>query len=407
MNILVINSGSSSLKYQLFSMPDERPLCTGLIEKIGKEDSLIRHKTIREEDVQVTEKTLAVKDFGEGMKHVLALLTDSGLIKNTDDLEVIGHRVVHGGEYFSTAVVIDPDVKQKILGLSTLAPLHNPVNYKCIEFAEKIFPNAKQIAVFDTAFHQTMPEFAFRYAIPEKYYSEMHIRAYGFHGTSHKYVSERAMEWLGKPDVKMISIHLGNGCSITAVSGGKSIDTSMGFGPLSGLVMGTRSGDIDPSVILHLQRKEGKTADEMDKLLNNESGLLGLAGSNDMRDVMKMLESGNYDAELAIDMYAYRIKKYIGSYTAVLNGLDAIVFTAGVGENDALMREKICRGMEYFGIQLDAESNRIKSDQIREISEKSAGVKVLVIPTNEELEIARQSFELLREDPPCEQVILY
>ncbi|KAA6434076.1 acetate kinase [Dyadobacter flavalbus] len=407
MNILVINSGSSSLKYQLFHMPDEKPLCTGLIEKIGKEDSFIRHKTINKEDVQVTEKTLSVKDYGEGMKHVLALLTDSGLIKNTDDLEVIGHRVVHGGEHFSTAVIIDPDVKQKIMGLSTLAPLHNPVNYKCIEFAEKIFPNAKQIAVFDTAFHQTMPEFAFRYAVPEKYYSEMHIRAYGFHGTSHKYVSEKAMERLGKPDAKIISIHLGNGCSITAVNGGKSIDTSMGFGPLSGLVMGTRSGDIDPSVILHLQRKEGKTADEMDKLLNNESGLLGLAGSNDMRDVVKMLEAGNYDAELAIDMYAYRIKKYIGSYAAVLNGLDAIVFTAGVGENDALMREKICRDMEYFGIQLDAESNRAKSDQIREISGKSGRVKILVIPTNEELEIARQSFELLREDPPCEQVNLY
>lgn len=388
-------------------MPDEKPLCTGLIEKIGKEDSFIRHKTIGNEDVHLVEKAIPVKDFGAGMKHVLALLTDSGLIKSTDDLEVIGHRVVHGGEYFSTAVVINTDVKQKILGLSTLAPLHNPVNYKCIEFAEKIFPDAKQIAVFDTAFHQTMPEFAFRYAIPEKYYSDMHIRAYGFHGTSHKYVSEKAMERIGNQDAKIISIHLGNGCSITAVNGGKSVDTSMGFGPLSGLVMGTRSGDIDPSVILHLQRKEGKTADEMDKLLNTESGLLGLAGSNDMRDVMKMLEAGNYDAELAIDMYAYRIRKYIGSYAAVLNGLDAVVFTAGVGENDALMREKICRNMEYFGIHLDAESNRVKSDQIREINKKDAAVKILVIPTNEELEIARQSFELLREDPPCEQVVLY
>ena len=406
MNILVINSGSSSLKYQLFHMPDEKPLCTGLIEKIGKEDSFIRHKTIDSEGVHVVEKALPVKDFGVGMKHVLALLTDSGLIRNTDDLEVIGHRVVHGGEYFSTAVVINPDVKQKIIGLATLAPLHNPVNYNCIEFAQEIFPNAKQVAVFDTAFHQTMPEYAFRYAIPEKYYSDMHIRAYGFHGTSHKYVSQKAIEWIENPDAKIISIHLGNGCSITAVDAGKSIDTSMGFGPLSGLVMGTRSGDIDPSVILHLQRKEGKTADEMDKLLNNESGLLGLAGSNDMRDVMKMLEAGNYDAELAIDLYAYRIKKYIGSYVAVLNGLDAIVFTAGVGENDALMREKVCNEMEHFRIHLDSESNRVKSDQIREINEKHAPVKILVIPTNEELEIARQSFELLREDPPCEEIIL-
>lgn len=387
-------------------MPDEKPLCTGLIEKIGKEDSFIRHKTIDNEGVHLVEKALPVKDFGAGMKHVLTLLTDSGLIKNTDDLEVIGHRVVHGGEYFSTAVVINPDVKQKIIGLATLAPLHNPVNYKCIEFAQEIFPNAKQVAVFDTAFHQTMPEFAFRYAIPEKYYSDMHIRAYGFHGTSHKYVSQKAIEWIGNPDAKIISIHLGNGCSITAVNGGKSVDTSMGFGPLSGLVMGTRSGDIDPSVILHLQRKEGKTADEMDKLLNNESGLLGLAGSNDMRDVVKLLEAGNYDAELAIDLYAYRIKKYIGSYVAVLNGLDAIVFTAGVGENDALMREKVCREMEHFRIHLDTESNRAKSDQIREINEKHAAVKILVIPTNEELEIARQSFELLREDPPCEEIIL-
>ena len=324
-----------------------------------------------------------------------------------EEVEAVGHRVVHGGEYFTEAVVITGEVKEKIRSLFSLAPLHNPVNYNCIEVAEQTFPNATHIAVFDTAFHQSMPEFAFRYAIPEKYYSEMRIRAYGFHGTSHKYVTNQALTWLKKPDAKIISIHLGNGCSITAVDAGKSVDTSMGFGPLSGLIMGTRSGDIDPSVILHLLRQERKTPDEMDVLLNKQSGLAGLTGHSDMRDVRKLLEMGNYEAELAADMFAYRIKKYIGSYAATLNGLDAIIFTAGVGENDALMRERVCKDLEFLGLKIDFDKNREKSDQLKEINADDSKVKILVVPTNEELEIAMQSYALLHEEPPCEQIELY
>lgn len=409
MNILIINSGSSSLKYQFFKMPDQKPLCVGIIERIGKENCFIRHKVLKDGIEKLTEKTFFVKDHAEGLQNVVQLLTDAdtGIIEKISEIEVVGHRVVHGGEDFTAAVLVTADVKEKIRALFSLAPLHNPVNYKCIEIAEKTFPEAKQIAVFDTAFHQSMPEYAFRYAIPEKYYSEMRIRAYGFHGTSHKFVTAAAMNWMNKPDAKIISIHLGNGCSITAVDAGKSMDTSMGFGPLSGLIMGTRSGDIDPSVILHLLRQERKTPDEMDILLNKQSGMLGLTGHSDMRDVRKLLEMGNYDAELAADMFAYRIKKYIGSYAAILNGLDAIIFTAGVGENDALMRERVCRDMEFLGLQIDMELNRVKSDDIKEISTPDSRVKILVVPTNEEFEIARQSFELLSEEPPCEQIELY
>ncbi|MCF0052257.1 acetate kinase [Dyadobacter sp. LJ53] len=409
MNILIINSGSSSLKYQFFKMPEQKPLCVGIIERIGKENCFIRHKVQRDGVEKLTEKTFFVKDHSEGLQNVVQLLTDPeiGVIEKTGEIEVIGHRVVHGGEDFTTAVMVTDEVKEKIRSLFSLAPLHNPVNYKCIEIAEKTFPDAKQIAVFDTAFHQSMPEYAFRYAIPEKYYSEMRIRAYGFHGTSHKFVSAAAMNWLQKPDAKIISIHLGNGCSITAVDAGKSLDTSMGFGPLSGLIMGTRSGDIDPSVILHLLRQEKKTPDEMDVLLNKQSGMMGLTGHSDMRDVRKLLEMGNYDAELAADMFAYRIKKYIGSYAAILNGLDAVIFTAGVGENDALMRERVCRDMEFLGLTIDSERNRLKSDEINEINAPESRVKILVVPTNEEFEIAKQSFELLSEEPPCEQIELY
>ncbi|MCF2504515.1 acetate kinase [Dyadobacter sp. CY107] len=409
MNILIINSGSSSLKYQFFKMPGQKPLCVGIIERIGKENCFIRHKVLKDGVEKLTERTFFVKDHVEGLQNVVQLLTDpeTGVIEKTGEIEVVGHRVVHGGEYFTTAVMVTEEVKEKIRSLFSLAPLHNPVNYKCIEIAEKTFPNAKQIAVFDTAFHQSMPEYAFRYAIPEKYYSEMRIRAYGFHGTSHKFVTTAAMAWMNKPDAKIISIHLGNGCSITAVDAGKSLDTSMGFGPLSGLIMGTRSGDIDPSVILHLLRQERKTPDEMDILLNKQSGMAGLTGHSDMRDVRKLLEMGNYDAELAADMFAYRIKKYMGSYAATLNGLDAIIFTAGVGENDPQMRERVCKDMEFLGLKIDTERNRLKSDGINEISASDSRIKILVVPTNEEFEIARQSYELLSEEPPCEQIELY
>ncbi|QHV96583.1 acetate/propionate family kinase [Spirosoma endbachense] len=396
MYILVINAGSSSLKYQLFDMPSDKPLCSGLIERIGTDEAFIRHKILTTDPTQTIERKVTIADHTAGLQQMLFLLSDAeiGLIRSADEIQAVGHRVVHGGERFAGATLITPAVKEAIKDLFPLAPLHNPVNYKCIEIAEKTFPNARQIAVFDTAFHQTMPAYAFRYAIPEALYAEEGIRVYGFHGTSHKYVSEQASAWLGKPDAKLISLHLGNGCSITAVQAGKSIDTSMGFSPLAGLVMGTRSGDIDPAIIFHLI-SNGYSPDEVNDLLNKQSGMQGLTGLSDMRDIRKALEAGNRAAALALDIYAYRIRKYIGAYVAVLNGLDALLFTAGVGENDSAMREQICRSLDVLTIHLDSSKNSAHSSEIRDVSRAGAAVKILVIPTNEELEIAIQSFELL------------
>jgi acetate kinase len=308
--------------------------------------------------------------------------------------------VVHGGETFASTTIITPEVKSEIKKLFSLAPLHNPANYLGIDVAEKIFTKAKQIAVFDTAFHQTIPEEAYRYAIPHSFYKELGIRVYGFHGTSHKYVSEKASEYLQNPLAKLITIHLGNGCSMTAVNAGKSIDTSMGFGPLNGLVMGTRSGDVDPFIIFHLVNQLGYSLDQVNNILNKQSGMLGLTGFSDMRDVTREIAEGNEDAELAYRIYAYRIKKYIGTYAAVLNGLDAIVFTGGVGENDKNIRRLACNNMDFLGIQLDEERNKIRSNDIREINSENAIVKVLIVPTNEELEIVKQCFELLQEEVP-------
>lgn len=396
MNILIINAGSSSLKYQFFRMPSERPVCTGLIEKIGAEGSFIRHKVRVGNEEIITEDNSFISDHSEGLNRVIALLSQpgSGPIDNPDQIDAIGHRVVHGGEYFSAPAFITAETKRRIRELSDLAPLHNPASYKCIEIAEATFRHARQVAIFDTAFHQTIPEYAFRYAIPESYYNDEKIRAYGFHGTSHDYVSRKAMQWLDNPSAKIISIHLGNGCSITAVDSGKSVDTSMGFGPLSGLIMGTRSGDIDPSVVLHLLGRQNHSAESVSRLLNKHSGLLGFTGSNDMRDVHKMEENGSRPAKLILEMYAYRIKKYIGSYIAVLNGIDAIVFTAGVGENDSMIRESICSGLDYFNIRIDNAKNRAPSGEIREISDADAKVKILAVPTNEELEMAQQTYVL-------------
>jgi acetate kinase len=396
MNILVINAGSSSLKYQFFRMPSEKPLCTGIIEKIGVPGSFIKHKILTGAEEKVLESQEFVADHAEGLNTVLKLLADpnEGIVRDPGEIAAIGHRVVHGGDYFSEAALVTADTKAKISELASLAPLHNPVSLECIEVAEATFPNARQVAVFDTAFHQTIPEYAYRYAIPEWLYREEKIRAYGFHGTSHGHVTQKAMRWLNKPDAKIISIHLGNGCSITAVDSGRSVDTSMGFGPLSGLIMGTRSGDIDPSVILHLMENGTYTPEAVGEMLNKESGLRGFAGSNDMRDVRKKQQSGDLSAALILDMYVYRIKKYIGAYTAVLNGLDAIVFTAGVGENDAAIREGVCTGLDYLQIHLDKEKNSIRSDTTREINAEGAGVKILVVPTNEELEIAQQTYEV-------------
>ncbi|MVM29019.1 acetate/propionate family kinase [Spirosoma sp. HMF4905] len=399
MHILVINSGSSSLKYQLFAMPAEQPLCSGLIERIGTEDSVIRHKILTGQSPQTIERKESIVDHAAGLQQMLNLLSDSdvGVIRSRDEITAIGHRVVHGGEYFANATLITPTVKETIKSLFSLAPLHNPINYECIEMAEKTFPNAKQIAVFDTAFHQTMPEYAFRYALPDALYRDESIRAYGFHGTSHKYVSQKAISWLNKPDASLISIHLGNGCSITAIQGGKSIDTSMGFGPLSGLVMGSRSGDIDPSVIFHLLAN-GYSSDEVSNLLNKQSGMQGLTGFSDMRDIGKAVNSGSAAAALACEIYAYRVRKYIGAYAAILNRLDALIFTAGVGENDSSMRQRICSNLDFLNIHLDPQKNSALSGEIRAIHTDDSPVRILVIPTNEELEIANQSFALLHND---------
>lgn len=398
MNVFVVNAGSSSIRYQLFKMPQEKPVCSGLLERIGLEDSCITHKVYKGDTEEVIKETIDLPDHELGLKEVARLLTDkeTGVIQNPEEIEVVGHRVVHGGEIFAATVVITAKVKEEIRKLFPLAPLHNPANYLGIEVAEKIFTKATQVAVFDTAFHQTMPEKAFRYAIPQSFYTDFHIRVYGFHGTSHKYVSEQAAKYLNDRKAKIITIHLGNGCSMAAIDAGKSIDTSMGFGPLSGLIMGTRSGDIDASVIFHLVDELGYDSDQVKTLLNKQSGMLGLTGFSDMRDISKAIAEGDKESELAYEMYAYRIKKYIGSYAAILNGLDAIVFTAGVGENDANIRMRVCADMGFLGIVPDEGKNNVGSGVIREINAENSPVKVLVVPTNEELEIAEQCYELLR-----------
>jgi len=398
MNILVINSGSSSLKYQFFEMPAIAPICSGLVERIGIEGSYIKHNTYKNNLKFTVELDQFIANHSDGLKLVLQLLTEGeqALISNIDEIAVVAHRVVHGGEFFRGATLINETVKTQIKSLFSLAPLHNMVSYTCIEVAEKTFPNAQQIAVFDTSFHQTLPEYAYRYAIPKSYYQEQGIRAYGFHGTSHKYVSTLAADYLNKPNAKIISIHLGNGCSMAAIKDGKSIDTSMGFGPLSGLMMGTRSGDIDPSVIFHLLGQKEYTPEKINTLLNKQSGLLGVGGSNDMRDIHKLADIGDPDAKLALQLYAYRIKKMIGAYIAVLNGADAILFTAGVGENDSSMRAAVCTAMDYLNIILDDEKNIQYKGELLDISAAESKIKILVVPTNEEYEIANQSFQILR-----------
>lgn len=400
MNIFVVNSGSSSIKYQLFKMPNEKPICTGLVERIGLENSAITHKLFLNGEEKVIRRQLDLNDHEAALKEVVDLLTDSeiGVIHNPQEIDAVGHRVVHGGESFASTTVITGKVKAEIKKLFSIAPLHNPANYLGIEVAEKIFTKAKQVAVFDTAFHQTMPEKAFRYAIPQHFYHDKGIRAYGFHGTSHKYVTEKTLEYLNTPSAKIITVHLGNGCSMTAVNAGKSVDTSMGFGPVCGLIMGTRSGDVDPFIIFHLVNQLGYSLDQVNNLLNKQSGMQGLTGFSDMRDITKAIAEGNEDAELAYEMYTYRIKKYIGSYAAVLNGVDAIVFTGGVGENDMNVRRMVCRDMDYLGLQLDEEKNKVRSGNIREINNENSRTKILIVPTNEELEIVKQCYELLNKE---------
>ena len=394
MNILVLNAGSSSLKYQLIEMPAKTVKCVGLVERIGMEDAIFNHEKGEDEYSEV----LPILNHEIGLKKIAETLLDAklGVIKSVDEIVAVGHRVVHGGNKFSSTVVVTEEVKDSIRELFDLAPLHNPANLTGIEIAETIFTSAKQIAIFDTAFHQTMPKEAYQYAINNSYLDEHKIRAYGFHGTSHKFVSEKAIEYLGEKSKNIITIHLGNGCSMSAIKDGKSIENSLGFGPMNGLVMGTRSGDIDQSVIFYLMKKLNKTADEVSNLLNKESGMKGLTGFSDLREISEKAESGDEKCQNALELAAYRIKKYIGSYTTALNGLDAIVFTAGIGENSALMRQMSCENMDFFGIELDDAKNAIRSKEIREIQKETGKTKILIIPTNEEIEIAKQSYNLLK-----------
>jgi len=398
MNILVVNAGSSSIKYQLIDMTTEEVLSSGLVERIGLEEGTITHKTFLNGEEQKTKETFPIPNHTVGLKRVAELLVDKdlGVISDPSEIQAVGHRLVHGGEAFTKTVVITDDVKAKVKELFPLAPLHNPANLIGVEVAEQVFPNATQIGVFDTAFHQTMSGVAYRYAIPEEMYTEMGIRKYGFHGTSHKYVSGKAAEYLGKEDAKIVTIHLGNGASMAAVDSGVCKDTTMGMGPLNGLIMGTRSGDIDPSIIFFLVEQKGLSLSEVSQILNKDSGMKGLTGDTDMRDVETRYLNGDKVAILANEMYAYRIKQFIGSYAAALNGLDAIVFTAGIGENDTIVRSLVCKDMDYFGLKLDEEKNSVRSKDIREINVEGMKTKILVIPTNEELEIARQSFALVK-----------
>ncbi|WMI64022.1 acetate kinase [Aestuariibaculum sp. YM273] len=394
MQVLVLNSGSSSLKFQLFSMPEKTIICSGIVERIGFNDAIFKYdnqKKAIEIETSILNHRTALKLVSQ---HLLS--KDVGVIKSPEEIAVVGHRVVHGGKSFSDTTEITKEVKDKIKDLIALAPLHNPANLEGIEVAEDIFPNAKQVAVFDTAFHQTIPEKAYKFAIPNELLTEHRIRLYGFHGTSHKYVSEKAIEYLDKKESKIITIHLGNGCSMTAIKNGESVDHSLGFSPISGLIMGTRSGDIDASVIFHLKDKLGYDLKQINTLLNKQSGMLGLTGYSDLRDIETMAAKGNKDCQLALEMNAYRIKKYIGAYAAVLNGLDAIVFTAGIGENSQTIRKLVCDDMDFFGLNLDETKNSIRSKDIREINTEDSKTKILVIPTNEELEIAKQAVELFK-----------
>ncbi|MFF7412325.1 acetate kinase [Streptomyces lydicus] len=394
--VLVLNSGSSSVKYQLLDMADGRRLAVGLVERIGEENSRLAHTPLATGG-EKRETEGAIADHETALKSVAAELSADGLGLDSPQLAAIGHRVVHGGLRFTEPTVIDGAVLQEIERLVPVAPLHNPANITGIRTAQALRPDLPQVAVFDTAFHSTMPEYAARYAIDVETADAHRVRRYGFHGTSHAYVSRRTAALLGKDpsEVNVIVLHLGNGASASAVAGGRCVDTSMGLTPLEGLVMGTRSGDIDPAVTFHLKRVAGMSADEIDELLNKKSGLLGLCGDNDMREIRRRIDEGDERAALAFDIYIHRLKKYIGAYYAVLGRVDAVVFTAGVGENAAPVREAAVAGLEELGLAVDAGLNAVRSDEPRLISPEYARVAVAVVPTDEELEIAQQTYALV------------
>ncbi|WP_025689073.1 acetate kinase [Paenibacillus zanthoxyli] len=399
MKVLVINAGSSSLKYQLYDMTDESVLAKGLVERIGMDSSILTHKpTGKQEVTEVSE----ILEHTTAIRKVLANLTDKehGVIDSIQEINAVGHRVVHGGETFKASALVDGAAKSEIRRLFDLAPLHNPAAVMGITASEINMPGVPQVVVFDTAFHQTMPEKAYMYPIPRVLYNKYKVRRYGAHGTSHEFVSKASADYLGRPleDLKIITCHIGNGASVTAVQGGISVDTSMGMTPLEGLMMGTRSGDIDPAVVPYVMNKEELTPGEASSMLNKHSGLLAISGtSSDMRDIIDGYEKGEPNTTLAFEMYEYRLRKYIGAYAAAMDGVDVIVFTAGVGENASLLREKVLSNLTFLGIELDKEANKVRSGDPRRISASGSKVEVLVVPTNEELVIARDTLRIVQE----------
>ena len=397
MIIFVVNCGSSSIKYQLLNMNGEQVLAKGLIERIGMEGSVLKHTPTGKYTVDISAE---IPDHSVGIQMALDALTNEeyGVIDSMDEIDAVGHRVVHGGERFTDSVLISDDVLNGIEACAEIAPLHNPPNLYGIKACMRLMYNTPQVAVFDTAFHQTMPKVAYLYGLPYEMYVKYGLRRYGFHGTSHKYVAQQAAEMMGEhmSDLRFITCHLGNGASIAAIKYGKSIDTSMGYTPLEGLVMGTRSGEIDPAIFPFLMEKENMNAQQIDDYLNRRSGILGISGlSSDFRDLESAANRGDERSQLAIDIFAYKVKKYIGGYVAAMGGVDAIIFTAGLGENSPFMRDKICNGLEYLGTRIDPELNKLRGKQM-EISIKRARVKIFVIPTNEELVIARDTLNICR-----------
>ncbi|WP_025026634.1 acetate kinase [Caldalkalibacillus mannanilyticus] len=398
--LMAINSGSSSLKFQLIQMPDEIVIAKGIFEKIGLSDSMFSITVIRNNEKEKIEKQVSIPSHKTAVELLIHELTNSKVIEKLEDISGVGHRVVHGGEKFHDSELITDEVIKGIESCNDLAPLHNPANLLGIEAFRQALPHVPTVAVFDTAFHQTMPEQSYLYSLPYEYYEKYGIRKYGFHGISHKYVTDRAAVILQKPlkDLRLISCHLGNGASVAAVQGGKSIDTSMGFTPLAGVAMGTRSGNIDPALIPFIMEKTGKTADEVVfEVLNKQSGMLGLTGiSSDLRDIELEAEKGNARAELALEVFASRIHKYIGSYAARMYGVDAIIFTAGIGENSSVVREKVMKGLEFMGVYWDPTLNKVRGQEAN-LSYPHSPVKTLVIPTNEEVMIARDTLRVCRQ----------
>lgn len=398
MNILVINAGSSSLKYQLYDMTKETVLAKGRVERIGMESSILTHEVEGQADVREVSEIL---EHTTAVKKVLDMLTHRkfGVLGSIEDIQAVGHRIVHGGETFRESALIDATVKLEIRNLFDLAPLHNPAHMMGIAAVEANLPDVPQAVVFDTAFHQTMPPTSYLYAIPSVFYRKHKVRRYGFHGTSHDYVSKQAAAFLGRPleELKIVSCHIGNGASCTAILHGKSFDTSMGMTPLEGLMMGTRSGDLDPAIVPYAINKEDLTLNEVNSMLNKHSGLMAVSGiSSDMREVVQAMEEGNESARLAFEMYTYRIRKYIGAYAAAMNGLDAILFTAGVGENSDALRKRVCEELTFLGLELDESRNKARSNETRRISADGSRVEALVVPTNEELLIARDTYRLVQ-----------